>query len=316
MTPTAARPPTPNAATSRATAFLEEHRDDAVALGRTLGDLVHDPTAFAAELSTGLEQLADREYQAGQQYVAPGLGPSYGVRNPLLTAATRSLLQSTHGVSSALLLDIVDRLLRHEVLEPRWFAFRMLEQTIRTDPERSWQLIRKAARDAGDWITVDSLAHPAARGILVQSFRWAEIEQLVFSSSKWERRLVGSTIATMPFVDRRAGRTAEYVQRGLALLAELIGDAEADVQKALAWAYRSVATVDPEAAAAALTEEARIAGDTGDGHRAWVIRDAATKLAPTDAARLRAQLRTVRRRSDAPPTSRASETATRFVAGT
>ena len=111
-----------------------------------------------------------------------------------------------------------------------------------TDPERTWQLIRRAAREAGDWITIDTLAHAAGRGILNEPYRWAELEQLAYSPSRWERRLVGSTIATIPFVNHGrgsgGGRNPEVAAHALPLLAQLIGDAEPDVQKALSWAYR------------------------------------------------------------------------------
>jgi hypothetical protein len=103
--------------------------------------------------------------------------------------------------------------------------------------------------------------------------------------SRWERRLVGSTIATIPFVNRTAGRDPVVARRGLELLGLLVGDAEPDVQKALAWAYRSMAMIDPAATAVALEGEARLAAETTDGHRAWVIRDALTKLDPAHAAR-------------------------------
>jgi 3-methyladenine DNA glycosylase AlkD len=224
----------------------------------------------------------------------------------------RSLQSAARGVSPSLLLDVAQRLLRDENLEARWFAFRILEWTVGPEPERTWQLLRSAARAAGDWITVDALAHPVARGILSEPFRWAEIEQLVFSPSRWERRLVGSTIATLPFVDRRAGRTPDYARRALPVLADLIGDAEPDVQKALAWAYRSVAMVDAEAATRALAAESERATRSGDGNRAWVIRDALGKLDPEAAARLRADLAGIRRRPGTPSTSRAAETAARF----
>jgi hypothetical protein len=48
-----------------------------------------------------------------------------------------------------------------------------------------------------DWIEVDALAQAWAVGILAEPFRWAELEQLVYSSDAMERRLVGSTLATM-----------------------------------------------------------------------------------------------------------------------
>ena len=93
----------------------------------------------------------------------------------------------------------------------------------------------------------------------------------------------------------------------------LIGDAEPDVQKALSWAYRSMALVDLAATTAALAIETERAARDADGHRAWVIRDALPKLAAADATRLRARLDGIRRRPGAPSTSAAAETAARFA---
>jgi len=183
---------------------------------------------------------------------------------------------------------------------------------VAAEPERTWQLLRRASREAADWITVDTLAHPVGRGILLERYRWAEIEQLVFSPSKWERRLVGSTIATIPHVDRHAGRTPDVVGRSLPLLGQLMGDAEPDVQKALAWAYRTIAQLDSSATAAALTDEASVAVENADGHRAWVIREALPKLPAEVSDTLRELLAGIRKRSGSPSTSRAADTASRF----
>jgi 3-methyladenine DNA glycosylase AlkD len=215
--------------------------EDATSLGGRLGDMIGDPEAVAAELNAGFRALADPAHRAGQLSVAPGIGPVLGVRMPVMSAAANGLKAATRGVSPTLLLFVADRLLRDELLEAHWFAFRILDRTVAVQPEGSWQLLRRAARGAADWITVDALAHPVGRGILAEPFRWAEAEQLVYSPSRWERRLVGSTLATIPFIDRLAGRTPEYVARSLPILGDLIGDAEPDVQKALAWAYRSAA---------------------------------------------------------------------------
>ena len=98
----------------------------------------------------------------------------------------------------------------------------------------------------------------------------------------------------------------------LPILEQLIGDAEPDVQKALAWAYRSLAGVDRDATTAALRAQADVAVSTDDGHRAWVIRDALVKLDPAVAAELRDRLAGIRRRPGAPSTSAAAATAARF----
>ncbi|MBI3746705.1 MAG: DNA alkylation repair protein [Chloroflexi bacterium] len=310
--PARSSPGGPGTSTERAEAFIAERRDLAVALGRGLAEHLQDTEELRVRLRAALAALADPAYLAGQQFVAPDIGPTLGVRTPLLTALRKGFRGATRNDSPTALLLAADRLLREPVLEARWFAFGILDVTLARETERSWQLLRRAGREAADWITVDSLAHPVGRGVLAEPYRWAELEQLVFSPSRWERRLVGSTIATIPFIDRTAGRRPEVAAHGLKLLAQLIGEDQPDVQKALAWAYRSMAAVDRPATTAALDGEAATAAATGDGYRAWVIRDALPKLDLDDAIRIRAGLDGLRRRPGAPATSPAAATAARF----
>ena len=308
-------PATMSPVTERAIALVADRRPDAEALGRHLAEETGDPDRYADVLRAGLAALADPEYLAGQRRIAPGIGDLHGVRWPLIDAVKRGFRDATRRERTSGWLFIADRLLGDPKLEARWFAFGLLERLVVDDTERAWQLIRRAARDAADWITVDSLAHPVGGGVLNEAYRWAELEQLVYSPSRWERRLVGSTIATIPFVDRRRGRQPDVATHGLGLIRELIGDGEPDVQKALAWALRSMAAVDRPATTALLQAEADTAAATADGHRAWVVRDALPKLDPIDAERIRARLSGIRRRTGAPSTSRAAETAQRFGAG-
>ena len=297
-----------------AAAILAARETRATELGAALADELGDPAAFAARLSAAFVELADPEYRAGQAYVAPGIGPTHGVRTPLQVALRKGFEEASRGASTAELLLVCDRLLREPEREAHWFAISTLQRTLPAEPERTWQLLRRAAAEADDWITVDDLAHPYGKGILAEPYRWAELEQLTVSPSRWERRLVGSTIATMPFVNRSLGRSPGVAAQALPLLATLVGDAEPDVQKALSWAYRSMAVVDLPATTAALGREAETAAATDDGHLAWVVRDSLSKLDPADAARLRDRLAKVRRRAGAPPTSAASELASRFAA--
>jgi 3-methyladenine DNA glycosylase AlkD len=297
--------------TLRARAFVAAHLDAATALGRAAGDLAASPADVAAAIRAGLPSLADPEYLDGQRRIAPGLGPNLGVRNPLLTAITRGLRARTRRDRPGTLLDIADHLMRDEIMELHWLAFDLLDRSITGEPERAWQLVRAQARTASDWITVDSLAHVAGRGILAEPFRWAELEQLVYSPSRWERRLAGSTIATIPFVDRVAGRRAEIVAHGLGVVGDLIGDQEPDVQKALSWALRNLAGIDREAVIAFLQRETQRAQASGDGHRAWVIRDTLPKIPAPIATGLRSALTGVHRHG--PSTSRAAATAADFL---
>ena len=310
MSPTAV-----SATTEASNRFVAAHLAQATALGERLADVVHDPDALAAGIRDGFETLADPVYAAGSQTVAPGLGPILGVRLPLIDAAHKAFRRGTRKTSTSLLLDALDRLLREELREIRWFAMWNLGRTLPTDPERTWQLLRRAAGEADEWITVDTLAHPYGEGILRDPRRWAEIGQLVYSPSRWERRLVGSTIATLPHVRGIPGaRDPIVVERGLEPIRMLMGDAEPDVQKALSWALRTLAELDQPTTVRFIQDEAATAATTGDGNRAWVIRDSLSKLPAEIAVGLKSSLEGIRRAPGARSTSRAAATAAAFLA--
>lgn len=297
--------------TARSEAFVTAKLGAATTLGTALADDVQDADALAAVMRRGLAGLGDPAYLEGQQHVAPGIGPIHGVRRPLLAAISASFRAATREDRATTLLFVADRLLREEHLEAHWLAFDILQRTLPGEPERTWQLMRRAARTADDWITIDSLAAPYTAGIALEPYRWSELEQLIYSPSRWERRLVGSTIATMTHGEGRANG-ADIVARAMPILEQLLGDAEPDVQKALAWAYRSLAVLDRQAVTAALRREADEAARADDGHRAWVIRDSLATLDAADAEALRAALSGVRRHADAPATSTAAATAAAF----
>jgi 3-methyladenine DNA glycosylase AlkD len=305
--------PAPSTTTQRARAFVTERLPIARALGREAGDRVQDPRTAVDVLLAGLRGLADPEYLEGQRRVAPGIGTILGVRQPLLAAVSGGLKATTRRDHADTLLDLAARLVAEEPVELHWLADDVLARTIATEPERTWQLVRAEARDATDWITVDTLAKVSARGILIEPYRWAELEQLVYSPSRWERRLVGSTIATLPFADRELGRDPDVARRGLTILRDLVGDDEPDVQKSISWALRSLMLVDAHATTDFLRAAARTAAAHDDGYRAWVVRDALEKVDPATAAELRATVDGIRRRPGAPSTSRAAETARAFV---
>jgi 3-methyladenine DNA glycosylase AlkD len=285
----------------------------AVALGDRLAELISDPDAFVEAARAGLAELADPAVIEGIHSVTPGLGTVLGVRLPLLEAAHKQLYRAAKRAPTAHLLDVTDRLLREEAADIRWFGMWNLERLLAADPERTWQLMRRAAREAGEWISVDTLAHPYGAGILREPRRWSELQSLVDSTSRWERRLVGSTIATLPHVKLAGARDRAVVTGGLTLIGQLIGDNEPDVQKALSWALRNLAALDSETVVQFLEAETATARDTDDGSRAWVIRDSLSKIPTETAARLRSQLEGVRRRPGAPSTSRAAAAAAQFA---
>ncbi|MGZ3587539.1 MAG: DNA alkylation repair protein [Candidatus Limnocylindrales bacterium] len=306
---------TPSPATARATALVTALRPRARALGQRVGGLIEDPERFERELARGLRALADPVYAAAQARIAPGVGAVIGVRWPLLEEITRALREPLREASPAVSIYLAERLARAETQEIRLFSHVPLARSLPDDPERSWQLMRRLARRASDWVSVDSLAHLVAQGILLEPYRWAELEQLVYSPHRMERRLVGSSIATLPFELKPADREARLARApALELLGSLIGDDEPDVRKALAWALRSWRQVDPVGTAAFLRAEAATAVAATDGNRAWVIRDALTGAGADRAlaAELRAALIGVRRSGPRGNTSRAYAAAVAF----
>jgi 3-methyladenine DNA glycosylase AlkD len=165
---------------------------------------------------------------------------------------------------------------------------------------------------ATDWITVDTLADLFAQGVLAEPFRWAELEQLVYSERPMERRLIGSTLARLPHGVPMRERSGLRVAPVLTLIGELIGDADPWVRKSLSWALREWSRVALEPVAAFLDAQAAMARETSDGHRAWVIRDSLAHLPLSRAAAIRGVLEGIRTRPGAPATSRAAAAAAHF----
>jgi len=306
----------PSDVTARAQALVAERLPQARGLGDALAELIDYPEEFVSALRDGLRQLADEPYQREQERVNPDSGAVFGVRQPLLAAVMRQLRRPLLETSPALALNLAERLAAEEEREFVFFAHEALGRVLPTDPERAWQLMRRPARQAHDWIRVDTLAPLYARGILAEYVRWAEVEQLVFSASEWERRMVGATVASMPF-ELPAARRHELVRTpALELIRSLIGDASETVRKSLSWALRSWREVDPRGVDELLRVESNRAAQNNDGNRAWVIRDAMkeqrTPVPAPLAAQIRAALAGVRRAPGTASTSEAAEIAAKF----
>ena len=301
-----------SAVTERAGAFVAERLPDARALAARVAALVDRPDEFVAELQSGYARLADPAYLATLRQMTPGLGAAQGIRTPL-AAPVHSRVRSACRHRPDVALWLAERLAREPDLEMRTVACTLLRVSLEHDPERSWQLIRRFSRTADNWIAVDTLAGVAGLGILLEPFRWAELEQLVYSPSPWERRFVGSTVASLPFEVIPADRHRLAESPALGLIGELLGDSDENVQRALAWALRSWQRVDAGGVARFLEVEASRAAVDRDGHRAWVIRDALPAIDRAGAATIRARLAGVRRDPGAGSTSKASRAAAAFA---
>ncbi len=299
-------------ARAHADAFVAAHRARSRALAARVAALVEQPDRCVAELESGYRELADPTYLQFLHATTPGLGPAFGVRAPLSAPLHSAVRRACRGRPDVALW-LAERVEREPYLEDLQLACVLLRLSLEEDPERSWQLVRRLARTAGNWIAVDALAGVAALGILLEPYRWAELEQLVYSPSPWERRLVAATIALLPFEVVPADRHRLADGPALELLGALIGDAEETVQRALGWALRSWYRVDPSGVARFVDEHAARAAAERDAQRARVLRHALPALDTARAADVRARIATLRRRPGATSTSAAARAAAAFA---
>ncbi len=304
-------------ASTRAKAFVSAHLAEASALGERLADSTEDPEAYLATLTEGLAGLIEPGYLEMVTRACPETPARYMVRVGLSEAIAAPVKRALREGSSMSALRLAHRLAGADHRDLRLYAHEPLRRALPEDPEMSWQILRRLGRAAEDWIATDSLADPWARGVLAERFRWAELEQLLYSEHTFERRLVPATLATLPHrvpVPRREELRPDAVERALELIRQLMGDAEVMVQKALSWAIREWTAVDAAAAAALLRAETEIAAEHQDGARAWVIRDSLSKQPDKLGLELRARLEGIRRSAKAPSTSIASTHAAAFAA--
>ena len=296
--------------------FAAAHLDEASALGERLVELIDRPDDYLSALTEGLEALAEPGYLEMVTRACPQTPARYLVRGALSEALAKPVRAGLREGSSMSALQLAQRLAAADHRDLRLYANDPLRRALPEDPEMSWQIMRRLGRAAEDWIATDSLADLWARGILAERFRWAELEQLLYSQQTYERRLVPATLATLPHRLPKARRDElrpEAVERAFELLRQLMGDALVMVQKALSWAIREWTTVDPEATATFLRGETTIAARDRDGARAWVVRDALSRQPDALASELKTSLEGIRRNAKAPSTSIASTHAAAFA---
>lgn len=294
-------------------------------LGRSLGARVAEPELFERRLEPGLRRLADPATGLALARRTAGPSDAIGVPRPLLRAVAAGLRRPLARTSPAIAIYLADRLSRAAVLEARLLAVPVLEASLTPDPERTWQLIRRLGRGAAEPLTIEALASLMASGIRAEPYRWAELEQLAYAASPWERRLVGATLARLasPAAGARGGLTDSAsdpeaggaARRSLDLCASLLGDARPEVQTALARAIRAWCRAVPEVGGSFVEAAARAAEESADGQRAWVLRRAATGLEPGRAHAVRARLAGLRRSPSGRDTSLAHAAVAAFAAG-
>ena len=183
-------------------------------------------------LREGLGSLADRAYAGEQERVAPGSGAVFGVRSPLLAAVARQLRKP--------LAEVLRRRVRcgwpsawspSASARSSSFSHVPLARSLPDDPERTWQLMRRLAR-RGRRLDQRRRRWPSStpQGVLLERFRWAELEQLVYSptggSAAWSARPWPPAIRAAARPAAAAGRHTRFDAHQIAHRRRRAGRAE------------------------------------------------------------------------------------------
>ena len=242
LTMTADPPPAarrPSEVTARAVAFVAAHAA-AEALGADLADLSTTPRV-SPSARAGLAASPTR-VPRGPAAGRAGIGAA---RRPLAADRRRRTRLPQRDPRRSPVAPAVHR--RSALPGParaRWFAFGLLEQTLATEPSApgSCSVARPARQATGSrstrWPT--HTARASRRGLPLGRARAARVQPVALGTppDRLDRRhdahLWTAGEAASPRSPSTLCRSSPH----------LIGDAEPDVQKALAWAFRSLTVVD------------------------------------------------------------------------
>ena len=174
--------------TARAPRFVEERLPEARGLGAALAELTEDPDAFTRVAHRGAPSASPTRLRRESRSASrPGSGATIGVRWPLVHAIERAAAGGRSRESSSQLhaCGSPQRLARSEYREVRLFS---LPASLRTLPDDPGARLAADAPPGPRGARLDQRRLARRRstppGILAEPFRWAEIEQLVYSQHR------------------------------------------------------------------------------------------------------------------------------------
>lgn len=159
----------------------------------------------------------------------------WGVALPDMDRALRETVPRFDGADS---LALAGRLWREPVWDLKMVAGRLLAREAVPPDDALWNFVRTRVPELDGWAVADNLAKVGARCLLADPARLKELDAWVTSPHLWTRR--AAFVFTLPWT--QAGRDPE---RMLGWAAQLAGDREWFIQKAIGWWLRSLSRHDP-----------------------------------------------------------------------
>lgn len=158
----------------------------------------------------------------------------WGVPVPAMDIAIRKVL---NGAPPRELLSLCARLWRQPVWDLKVVAARILARDAVPPTGGLWRFVCARVPDLDGWAIADNLANVGSRCLLADPRRLDAVERWIRSQHLWSRR--AALVFTLPWT-----KEARDPRRMLAWAAQLAGDPEWFIQKAIGWWLRELSKRD------------------------------------------------------------------------
>lgn len=204
-----------------------------------------------AEMHEQLLLLAEPEYAAKIQQLAPSPWTVLGVRVPKLRALATDLRKRHPRVTTADLIPLVDTAFAGHCREEVLCALFWLAASVKKEPGAAlWAAIDGWIKQVADWEICDQLAMVVAAPLVAENpRRIADLVDWTRSPNPWRRRFTVATAAAL----NQKGRS--NVAATLQICAHLLQDDALTVRKAVGWALREASEKEPRAVFGFLYEQ-------------------------------------------------------------
>lgn len=168
-----------------------------------------------------------------------------GVTVPNLKLVLRELKAQTREFSIDQKLQLAKALIREDVFELQQLAFEYLDSNKKVLKSLTEKDITELGRNLDNWLSVDYYA------AFIVGFAWREkiisiekVREYLQSDDFWIRRI--AIVATVSLNQKARGGLGDSAQT-LEICREVVSDHQDMIVKALSWALRELAKIEPEA---------------------------------------------------------------------
>jgi 3-methyladenine DNA glycosylase AlkD len=196
------------------------------------------------DIKSSLEEFADPKRVEFARKSYPTAMEVIGVTVPKLKLVLKELKVITKGYSIEEKLELVKALIIEDVFELQQLAFELLDSNKKVLESISKDEIKELGRNLDNWLSVDYFS------AVVVGFAWREqqitiedVKVYLESDDYWIRRI--PIVATVSLNQKARGGFGDSEQT-LEICKHVVDDHEDMIVKALSWALRELAKVEPK----------------------------------------------------------------------